>query len=147
MPTSIPSSTTAASTKESDNKAKLSKNQLKKQAKKEQANSANATASKKDESVAAVPKSAPALPAAATITQDKKETKSVNAAPPSTTTTATAAAKKAPSAKQVLPSGLSYEDNKVGTGSAAKSGQRVQMRYIGRLQKLVPSIPDLLGKN
>lgn len=93
---------------------KLSKNQLKKLAAKEKA--AASSAGEKTATVA---------PAAAAPAAAKKET----AAP----TPAPAAAKKAASKKQTLPSGLVLEDNKTGTGAAAKSGQRVQMRYIGRL--------------
>jgi len=90
---------------DSADKSKLSKNQLKKLAKKE-----------KD---AAAPAAAPASAPAA------KEAAKPAAAPE--------AAKKAPSKKQTLANGLVIEDNKTGTGAAAKSGQRVQMRYIGRL--------------
>ncbi|PWN98639.1 FKBP-like protein [Tilletiopsis washingtonensis] len=44
-----------------------------------------------------------------------------------------AAAKEAKSKKQKLPSGVEIEDKKIGTGPIAKAGQRVGMRYIGRL--------------
>jgi len=43
-----------------------------------------------------------------------------------------ATAKKA-SKKTTLPSGLVIEDVKVGSGGAAKKGQKVSMRYIGKL--------------
>lgn len=33
-----------------------------------------------------------------------------------------------------LPSGLRITDSKVGTGPQAKKGQRIEMRYIGKLQ-------------
>lgn len=89
---------------------KLSKNQLKKQAK------AAAAAAAGDKPAAAAPAA-------------KKETP----APAAAAAAAPAAAKKAAGKKQTLPSGLVIEDSKTGTGAAAKSGQRVQMRYIGRL--------------
>lgn len=44
-----------------------------------------------------------------------------------------AKAKKA-SKKTTLPSGLVLEDVKNGAGAAAKKGQKVSMRYIGKLQ-------------
>merc|ERR1711939_501251 len=96
-------------------KSKLSKNQLKKLAKKE------ADAAKVE---APASKAAAAAPA-------KKEEEAATAKPAAAATTA---AKKAPSKKQTLPSGLVIEDNKVGSGPAATSGKRLQMRYIGRLQ-------------
>ena len=73
--------------------------------------------------------------AAPAATEEKKPAaKKESATPaPAAAAAAPAAAKKAPSKKQTLPSGLVLEDNKTGTGAAAKSGQRVQMRYIGRL--------------
>lgn len=92
--------------------SKLSKNQLKKLAKKEKTAAAPAEAAK--------PAAAAAAPAPAAV--KKEEAKPA------------AAAKKAPSKKQTTASGLTIEDNKVGSGPAAKAGQRVQMRYIGRLQ-------------
>lgn len=113
-----PASKTAATTEEqAGDKAKLSKNQLKKQAKKEAAAAAPAAAEKK---------------AAAAEPAKKPESKKEDAKPAAAATTA---AKKTPSKKQTLPSGLVLEDVKVGSGAAAKSGQRVSMRYIGRLSK------------
>lgn len=106
-----PAAPTAA---DAADKTKLSKNQLKKQAKKEKAAAVPAAA----EPSKTAPGAAPAASAA----------KADEAVKP---------AKKAPNKKQTLPSGLVIEDNKVGTGPAAKAGQRVQMRYIGRLQKYV----------
>lgn len=100
----------------SADKAKLSKNQLKKLAKKEKEAAPAPAAEKK----AAEPAKKP---------ESKKEEPKAAAAP--------VPAKKAPSKKQTLPSGLVIEDNKVGTGAAAKAGQRVSMRYIGRLNKCV----------
>merc|ERR1711939_283647 len=94
-------------------KSKLSKNQLKKLAKKE------ADAAKVE---------APASKAAAAAPAKKEEAATAKPAAAAT------AAKKAPSKKQTLPSGLVIEDNKVGSGPAATSGKRLQMRYIGRLQ-------------
>ncbi|KAJ1923371.1 peptidylprolyl isomerase fpr3 [Tieghemiomyces parasiticus] len=46
------------------------------------------------------------------------------------TTTATTPAKK-----ETLAGGLIIEDIKVGSGAAARKGQRVGMRYVGKLQK------------
>ncbi|KAH8108062.1 hypothetical protein BXZ70DRAFT_913926 [Cristinia sonorae] len=43
-------------------------------------------------------------------------------------------AKKAKLETKVLDGGLKIADNKVGTGRAAKSGDRVSVRYVGKLQ-------------
>lgn len=40
--------------------------------------------------------------------------------------------KSAPLSKADLPKGLAVEDKKVGTGKAAKKGDTVSMRYIGK---------------
>lgn len=111
-------SATPAPVSASEDKSKLSKNQLKKLAQKEKAAAAAAGGAASD-----------VKPAAAAAAVKKEEAKPASAAAAATTT----AAKKAPSKKQTLPSGLVIEDNKTGTGALAKSGQRVQMRYIGRL--------------
>lgn len=87
----------------------LSKNQ-KKKLKKAQAQAAGG---KTDAPAAAPTASAPAPAAAA----------------PAAASTA-----KKPSKKTTLPSGLIYEDVKAGAGAAAKKGQKVSMRYIGKLQ-------------
>lgn len=96
-------------------KSKLSKNQLKKLAKKEKDAAATAATPAEEKPAAKAESKKAAEPVAA-------------AAKPAE------AAKKAPSKKQTLPSGVVIEDVKAGNGAAAKSGQRVQMRYIGRLQ-------------
>jgi len=106
-----PAAAAAAAPAEAADTSKLSKNQLKKLAKKEKTAAAPAEAAK------------PAAAAAPAPAVAKKE----EAKP-------AAAAKKAPSKKQTTASGLTIEDNKTGSGPAAKAGQRVQMRYIGRLQ-------------
>ena len=41
---------------------------------------------------------------------------------------------KKSSSKKTTPSGLIIEDKRVGTGPAAKKGQKLKMRYIGKLQ-------------
>lgn len=110
--------TAAAKPASTDDKTKLSKNQLKKLAKKE----------KDAVPAAADPSAESAKPASKADKKEKVEVK-----PAAADATAPTAAKKAPSKKQTLPSGLVLEDNKVGSGAAAKSGQRVSMRYIGRL--------------
>lgn len=116
--TEKPASKSAVTEETAADKTKLSKNQLKKQAKKEAAAAAPAPAA--TEKKAAEPAKKP---------ESKKEEAKPTAAAPAT------AAKKAPSKKQTLPSGLVLEDVKTGSGPAAKSGQRVSMRYIGRLNK------------
>jgi len=89
----------------------LSKNQKKKLKK------AQAQAGVKETPAAAAP--AAAAPKAETAAAPKAET--------------SASTKKA-SKKTTLPSGLVYEDVKAGAGAAAKKGQKVSMRYIGKLQ-------------
>ena len=117
-------------------KTRLSKNQLKKLARKGR-DSSSITEPTKEEALPASDIRASATTTTAPASDDKKTGKTATASTAATTTAAATTAKKTPSKKQVLPSGLSFEDNKVGTGVMAKNGQKVQMRYIGRLQKLV----------
>jgi FK506-binding nuclear protein len=63
--------------------------------------------------------------AAATAPASKKADKAAEPA-------ADGLAKKA-SKRTTLPSGLTYIDAKVGDGPAVKKGQKVSMRYIGKL--------------
>lgn len=72
---------------------------------------------------AKAPEAAAAAPAA--------EAKKAAPAPAAEKPAATEA--KKPSKKQTLPSGLVIEDAKVGKGPAAKTGQVLSMRYIGKL--------------
>lgn len=102
-----------ASAADSVDTSKLSKNQRKKLAKKLKA--ANGEA----------------VPAPVAAASDKK------AAPAAKATEAAATKKSAPAAAAgaavTLPSGLKYVDSKPGSGPACKPGQKVSMRYIGKL--------------
>ncbi|GAA6052212.1 hypothetical protein JCM3770_000799 [Rhodotorula araucariae] len=94
--------------------AGLSKNQKKKLAKKQKGENGEAVAPAAAPAAAASPaaKKEAAAPA-------KKEEKP--------------AAKKEEKKTQVLANGLEITDAKIGTGAAAKSGSKVGMRYIGKL--------------
>ncbi|BGP40603.1 peptidylprolyl isomerase fpr3 [Rhodotorula kratochvilovae] len=99
--------------------AGLSKNQKKKLAKKQKGENGEAVAP------------APAAAAAASPAAAKKE------AAPAKKEEKPAAKKeekKAGPKTQVLAGGLEITDAKVGTGAAAKSGSKVGMRYIGKLE-------------
>ncbi|GAA5857795.1 hypothetical protein JCM8547_005984 [Rhodosporidiobolus lusitaniae] len=93
--------------------AGLSKNQQKKLAKKQKAESGEAVAAP----------SPAAKKAAEAPTPKKAEEKKKAEAP-----------KKAANQTRVLQGGLEVTDAKEGTGAACKSGQKVGMRYIGKLE-------------
>lgn len=70
---------------------------------------------------------------AVSVTGEGKKTVSTSTEATVTADDTKAKAKKA-SKKTTLPSGLVLEDVKAGAGAAAKKGQKVSMRYIGKLQ-------------
>jgi len=115
-------------------RTKLSKSQRKKLAKKLKAANGDAIAPP-----ASAPPAGTTASAAAPKTDDKKNAKADDkpaSAPAPSKPGSKAASADGASAKATttLPSGLKMMDTKLGTGASAKAGQKVAMRYIGKLQ-------------
>ncbi|PWN47204.1 hypothetical protein IE53DRAFT_390660 [Violaceomyces palustris] len=96
-----------------------------------------------EEETAAAASSSPAKSEKANNTKPKAETTTTSAAKADAKPAAQTEKKKAVEKKEAaapklqktkLPSGLVIEDKKVGTGPTAKPGQKVGMRYVGKLQ-------------
>lgn len=121
---SMASATSAASATDGD---KLSKSQKKKLAKKQKDNEGNAVAP----AAAAATKTEPAAAKTDKKTVQFKEGLVQGPTPSGTSTDAKSTTTSGPR----TVSGVTLDDRKIGSGPAAKKGDRVSMRYIGKLDK------------